>query len=250
MLMAERPLAARGRVAGNHLLYISSRWGEMDRQTIEKCIRLLEEEYGVPQRHDIDPVDLLIMTILSQNTSDVNSLRAFAQLKSAFPSHEQILAAPEKAVAESIRGGGLADMKAGRIQQALALIRQREGRIDIGFLADMADEDAMDFLLSMPGVGPKTASVVLLFAFGKSFLPVDTHVYRLSRRLGLLEDGVRMEKAQAALERIVPEDRYLSLHLNLINHGRRVCKARGPRHERCVLRDCCDSFQRGLCQKA
>jgi len=222
----------------------------MDRQTIEKCIRLLEEEYGVPQRHGIDPVDLLIMTILSQNTSDVNSLRAFAQLKSAFPSHEAILAAPVAAVAESIRGGGLADMKAGRVQQALALIRQREGRIDIGFLADMADEEAMDFLLSMPGVGPKTASVVLLFAFGKPFLPVDTHVYRLSRRLGLLVEGVRMEKAQAVLERIIPPDSYLSLHLNLINHGRRVCRAHGPRHERCVLRECCECFREGSCQKA
>jgi len=222
----------------------------MEPQRVAECIRLLEEEYGVPRRHDIDPVDLLIMTVLSQNTSDVNSLKAFAQLKKDFPDHEQILAAPAQAVAESIRSGGLADMKAGRIQEALALIKQREGRIDIGILAGMEREQAMEYLLSLPGVGPKTASVVLLFAFGKSFLPVDTHVYRLSRRLGLLDDGVRQERAQAILESIVPADKYLSFHLNLINHGRRVCRARRPRHESCVLRDCCDSFLHGRCQKA
>jgi len=222
----------------------------MEPQRVAECIRLLEEEYGVPRRHDIDPVDLLIMTVLSQNTSDVNSLKAFAQLKKDFPGHEQILAAPAQAVAESIRSGGLADMKAGRIQEALALIKQREGRIDIGILAGMEREQAMEYLLSLPGVGPKTASVVLLFAFGKSFLPVDTHVYRLSRRLGLLDDGVRQERAQAILESIVPADKYLSFHLNLINHGRWVCRARRPRHERCVLKDCCDSFLHGRCQKA
>jgi endonuclease-3 len=217
----------------------------MDRQRIATCIALLEEQYGIPLPDERDPVDLLVMTILSQNTSDTNSLRAFALLKSRFCSYEEILTSPEEAVADSIRKGGLADMKARRIKETLARIKQDAGSISLGFLAGMKNEDAMAYLLSLPGVGPKTASVVLLFAFAMPFLPVDTHVYRLSRRLGLVEEGVRPEKAQAILERIVPADKYLSLHLNLIRHGRLVCRARAPRHEQCGLKSCCDYFLQG-----
>ena len=101
----------------------------------------------------------------------------------------------------------------------------------------MEKEEAMAYLLSLPGVGPKTASVVLLFAFAMPFLPVDTHVYRVSRRLGLVAEDVRPEKAQPILERIVPAEKYLSLHLNLITHGRLICRARAPRHEECALRE-------------
>jgi endonuclease-3 len=217
----------------------------MDRQRIATCIALLEEQYGIPLPDERDPVDLLVMTILSQNTSDTNSLRAFALLKSRFYSYEEILTSPEEAVADSIRKGGLADMKARRIKETLARIKQDAGSISLGFLAGMKNEDAMAYLLSLPGVGPKTASVVLLFAFAMPFLPVDTHVYRLSRRLGLVEEGVRPEKAQAILERIVPADKYLSLHLNLIRHGRLVCRARAPRHEQCGLKSCCNYFLQG-----
>jgi len=217
----------------------------MDRQRIATCIALLEEQYGIPLPDERDPVDLLVMTILSQNTSDTNSLRAFALLKSRFCSYEEILSSPEEAVADSIRKGGLADMKTRRIKETLARIKQDAGSISLGFLAGMKNEDAMAYLLSLPGVGPKTASVVLLFAFAMPFLPVDTHVYRLSRRLGLVEEGVRPEKAQAILERIVPADKYLSLHLNLIRHGRLVCRARAPRHEQCGLKSCCDNFLQG-----
>jgi len=217
----------------------------MDKQNAAKCIAILENEYGVPQPEKIDPVDLLVMTILSQNTSDTNSLRAFALLKSRFCSYEEILSAPEEAVADSIRTGGLAEMKARRIKETLARIKQDAGSISLGFLAGMKNEDAMAYLLSLPGVGPKTASVVLLFAFAMPFLPVDTHVYRLTRRLGLLGGDVRPEKAQAILERIVPSDKYLSLHLNLIRHGRLVCRARAPRHEQCGLKSCCDYFLQG-----
>jgi len=217
----------------------------MDRQRVATCIALLEEQYGIPLPDERDPVDLLVMTILSQNTSDTNSLRAFALLKSRFCSYEEILSAPEEAVADSIRKGGLADMKTRRIKETLARIKQDAGSISLGFLAGMKNEDAMAYLLSLPGVGPKTASVVLLFAFAMPFLPVDTHVYRLSRRLGLVEEGVRPEKAQAILERIVPADKYLSLHLNLIRHGRLVCRARAPRHEQCGLKSCCDYFLQG-----
>jgi len=214
-------------------------------QKAAKCIAILEKEYGVPKPDEIDPVDLLVMTILSQNTSDTNSLRAFALLKKAFCDYEKLLAAPDEAVADRIRPGGLAETKTQRIKEALVKIKQDAGAISLSFLADMGREEAMQYLLSLPGVGPKTASVVLLFAFGKPFLPVDTHVYRVSRRLGLVAEDVRPEKAQQILERIVPVEKYLSLHLNLIKHGRLICRARGPKHEDCALRNCCSYYLQG-----
>jgi endonuclease-3 len=217
----------------------------MDEQRIATCIALLEEQYGIPQPDGIDPVDLLVMTILSQNTSDTNSLRAFALLKNAFCDYEELLAASDDAVADRIRPGGLAEIKARRIKEALVKIKQDAGTISLSFLADMNKEEAMAYLLSLPGVGPKTASVVLLFAFGMPFLPVDTHVYRISRRLGLVAEDVRPEKAQPILERLVPAEKYLSLHLNLIKHGRLICRARGAKHEECALRNCCDYYLQG-----
>lgn len=215
------------------------------RQRAARCISLLEEQYGIPRAEERDPVDLLVMTILSQNTSDTNSLRAFAQLKSAFSDYEQVLAAKDEAVAESIRAGGLAEIKALRIREALFRIKGDAGAISLAFLADMKKEPAMAYLLSLPGVGPKTASVVLLFAFSMPFLPVDTHVYRVCRRLGLVGESVALEKAQSILEQVFPVEKYLSVHLNLITHGRRVCRARNPRHGECALRDCCDYYLHG-----
>lgn len=217
----------------------------MNRQKTATCISLLEEQYGIPRPDEPDPVDLLVMTILSQNTSDTNSLKAFASLKSAFASYEAVLAAPDEAVADSIRSGGLADIKARRIKEALDKIRQDSGAITLAFLADMKKEMAMQYLLDLPGVGPKTASVVLLFAFGMPFLPVDTHVHRLARRLGLVGEKVGPDKAQSILEKIVPAEKYLSLHLNLIKHGRLTCRARGPRHEECCLKSCCEYYLKG-----
>lgn len=217
----------------------------MDEHRVEVCIRILEEQYGVPQRDEIDPVDLLVMTILSQNTSDTNSLRAFGNLKRAFGDYELLLGASTETVAESIRAGGLAEIKARRIKETILKIKTDNGAIDLGFLGHLGKDEAMQYLLSLPGVGPKTASVVLLFAYGLPFLPVDTHVYRVSRRLGLLAEGVSPEKAQTILEKVVPVEKYLSFHLNLIKHGRLICRARGPRHEECALRSICDCYLRG-----
>ena len=217
---------------------------EMEKQTVADCIALLEKEYGIPRPDEEDPVDLLVKTILSQNTSDANSLPAFAQLKSAFPDYESLLRAPDEAVAQSIRRGGLAEIKAKRIKAALKKIKEEQGEICLASLAGMKKEEAMEYLLRLPGVGPKTASILLLFAFGMPFLPVDTHVFRLSRRLGLVEEKADPEKAQKMLELIIPPDKYVSFHLNLIRHGREVCHARGPRHEKCCLQDCC-AYVRG-----
>ena len=213
---------------------------EMEKQKIADCIALLEKEYGIPRPDEEEPVDLLVKTILSQNTSDANSLPAFARLKRAFPDYESLLRATDEAVSQSIRRGGLAEIKAKRIKAALKRIKEEQGEISLAALAGMNNEQAMDYLLRLPGVGPKTASIVLLFAFGMPFLPVDTHVFRLSRRLGLVEEKANPEKAQKMLERIVPPDKYVSFHLNLICHGRQVCHARGPSHEKCCLQGCCD----------
>jgi endonuclease-3 len=215
----------------------------MERQRAAECIARLEEEYGIPRPDEEDAVDLLVKTILSQNTSDTNSLRAFAQLKNAFPDYESLLAAPDELVAGSIRRGGLAEIKARRIKQALSRIKEEWGEITLAPLAGMKEEQAMAYLIQLPGVGPKTASIVLLFAFSMHFMPVDTHVLRLCLRLGLLEGKPGPEKAQKMLEKMIPPEKYISFHLNLIRHGRLVCHARGPRHEKCCLQSCCAYIQ-------
>ena len=209
---------------------------------VTKCIRILEELYGTPEASVIDPVDLLVETILSQNTSDVNSIRAFGRLKSAYPDYELLLKAPEDEISEHIRIGGLPDIKAHRIKGALLKIKKDAGSIDLGFLKGMDKDSARNYLLSIPGIGPKTAAVVLLFSFGIPFMPVDTHVNRVSRRLGLVPEDASIEKAERILEEITPPDKYLTLHLNLIRHGRLICKARDPKHDQCSLRPICDYY--------
>ena len=124
-------------------------------------------------------------------------------------------------------------------------INQDAGTLDLGFLANLDKEEATNYLLSLPGVGPKTASVVLLFAFRMTTMPVDTHVYRVSRRLGLAPEEANLQKTQQILERITPPEKYLSLHLNLIRHGRDTCKARAPKHDNCGLRHLCDCYLQG-----
>lgn len=209
-----------------------------------RCIQILEGLYGIPTAGSIDPIDLLVETILSQNTTDSNSLRAFGRLKAAYAEFEALLLAPLSDIEEKIRGGGLSKMKASRIKDSLAKIKADAGFVDLGFLSRLEMEDARDYLLSLPGVGPKTASVVLLFAFGFPTMPVDTHVFRVSRRIGLVPEGANLIEAQSVLEEITPHDKYVSMHINLIRHGRRVCKARRPMHSDCALRSICDCYSR------
>jgi endonuclease-3 len=203
---------------------------------------MLEELYGVPAAPEVDPLDLLVVTILSQNTTDVNSLKAYRSLKSAYPDYEDILSSSQKDLARLIRVGGLGEIKAPRIVEALHRIKRDSGSLDLSFLGGLSKEAAMDYLLSLPGVGRKTASVVLLFGFGFPFMPVDTHVRRVSQRLGLVPKGASFERTQEILERTVPSEKYLSLHLNLIRHGRSICHARRPLCENCHLRPLCDYY--------
>ncbi len=212
---------------------------EMEKQKVADCIALLEKEYGTPRPDEEDPVDLLVKTILSQNTSDANSLPAFAQLKSAFPDYESLLRAPDEAVAESIRRGGLAEIKAKRIKAALKRIKEEQGEISLASLAGMKKEEAMEYLLRLPGVGPKTASIVLLFAFGMPFLPVDTHVFRLANR-SRLAPGKDVREVEEKLLKAIPAEFRHNAHHWLILHGRYVCKAAKPDCPHCLINDLCE----------
>ena len=208
----------------------------------EKILRIHERllaEYGDRPWHPRDPVATLVSTILSQNTNDVNRDRAFARLRERFPTWEAVRDAPLPDLIEAIRPAGLAPTKAPRIQEALRRITEERGEISLDFLAEMSVEEARRWLLSLPGVGPKTAAIVLCFALGKPAFPVDTHIHRVARRLGLIPQRTSREKAHELLEAIVPPEIYYPFHLNLIAHGRAVCHARNPRCDACILRDEC-----------
>lgn len=179
------------------------------------------------------------MTVLSQHTSDVNTARAFAGLKKHFPSWAGVVAASTEDVADSIRSGGLADQKAPRIQAILREIERREGALSLDRLKDLDDDAVEDYLCSLPGVGPKTAACVLVFSMGRAAFPIDTHVHRVSKRLGWIPPGASADKAHALLRRAVPAELRYELHLQLITHGRTVCKARVPLCSECVLFDLC-----------
>ena len=184
-------------------------------------------------------VDEVVATVLSQHTSDHNSERAFAQLKAKFPDWEQVLAAPGGQIADAIRSGGMADQKASRIQQILAAIRVREGRIDLSRLHELGGTEIEDYLTSLPGVGPKTAACVLTFAMGRAAFPVDTHVHRIAVRLGWIPPATTADQAYRILSPAVPPDIRYDLHMALIGHGRAVCSAQRPRCAGCVLLDLC-----------
>ncbi len=214
-------------------------------------LRQLNRTYGRPSHaRGGDPLDSLIGTVLSQNTTDVNSHRAFERLKERFPTWDGVLAARPGRIATAIRSGGLGEIKSRRIKQILREIERERGELDLSFLRRMPVPEARDYLTGLPGVGPKTAACVLLFSLGKPTLPVDTHVLRVSKRLGLLPPKTTMERAHEVFEAMLnsagPErkDKWsagdmLALHLGLVRHGRDICSARRPRCEICPLSDLC-----------
>ena len=182
------------------------------------------------------PLDLLVRTILSQHTSDRNRDVAYAMLREASPTWEGVLAAPPEEVAHAVRGAGLHRQRAARIQEVLRRIRDGRGTLSLDFLSQLPDEEAARWLLSLAGVGKKTAYVVLLFGFGRPLFPVDTHIARVTRRLGLWEGR---GDAHDALAPLVPPGTELELHLHLIRLGRETCRPRLPRCPDCPLLDLC-----------
>jgi endonuclease-3 len=214
------------------------------RKQYAKIAELLEEFYGYPEwRSHLPPVDELVSTILSQNTSDTNRDMAFEALKQRYPSWEVVRDAPEDEVIETVRSAGLANQKGPRIQAALHFLSDTQGAITLDFLADMDIEAAKDWLTQINGIGPKTAAIILLFAFNKPAFPVDTHVHRVTKRLGLIGPKTSAERAHQELEAIIPPDDYYPAHLNIIRHGRQICHARRPRCEECPLTEYCDYYQ-------
>ncbi len=207
---------------------------------LDAVLQRLDATYG--RREFVSrgrPVDVLVETVLSQNTSDLNSRRAFESLLQRFGTLEAVASAPVVEIEDAIKFAGLSRIKSVRIREMLARLMQENGSLDLSFLSRMTLDESRAYLTGLKGVGLKTANCVLIFSLGLPALPVDTHVYRVSRRLGLIGAQVSVEAAHVRLEAAVPpEDRY-RFHLQLIEHGRRVCHARRPRCGDCALNGLC-----------
>ena len=216
-------------------------------EIIARIGALLEAEYGRPEFNpDLKPLDEFILTILSQNTSAANYRRAFASLRERFESWDEVRQADAGDIEDAIHCGGLARIKADRIKASLDEIHSRYGKLDLDFLNEMSDEDARAFLMQFDGVGIKTASCVLMFSMGRPVFPVDTHVHRIAMRLGLFGPRVSAEEAHRLLQAMIPDEMVYSMHVNLVTHGRRVCKARNPTCDVCPLLEMCLFGRRAL----
>lgn len=202
--------------------------------------KTLLEAFGEPiWRNPLPAIDELVSTILSQNTNDVNRDRAFDALRAKFPTWESVRDAKEKDVIEAIKPAGLANQKGPRIQQVLKEITRERGSLDLSFLKELSVEDARNWLTKFNGVGPKTAAIVLCFSLGKPAFPVDTHVYRVTGRIGLCPEKMTVEQAHPHLESVFPPETYYAAHLNIIRLGREVCNARKPLCPKCPVRELC-----------
>jgi endonuclease-3 len=210
----------------------------------ERAIRIHERLlafYGEPiWRNPLPAVDELVSTILSQNTNDINRDRGFNALRTKFPTWEEVRDAHPQDVIDAIRSAGLANQKGPRIQQVLRSITEERGSLDLSFLADLSVDEARTWLTRFHGVGPKTAAIVLCFSLGKPAFPVDTHIYRVTGRIGLRPERMTVEQAHPHLESLFPPETYYPAHLNIIRLGREICTARRPYCEKCPIVDLCD----------
>lgn len=199
--------------------------------------------YGYPTwRNPLPPLDELVSTILSQNTNDVNRDVAFEALKAAFPTWEAVRDAPEAEVVDAIRPAGLANQKGPRIQAVLRDITEQRGELSLEFLRELDPETASNWLQAFKGVGPKTAAIVLQFSLDKPAFPVDTHIYRVTGRIGLRPEKMSAEKAHQYFEELLPPEAYYPAHLNIIRLGREICQARKPNCPECPLNEICDYY--------
>jgi len=216
----------------------------MNQTPVRLVISRLEARYGVARRRGHrDPLDTLIETILSQATNDRNRDRAFTELKRQFPTWEAVRRAPVHRIARAIRSAGLARVKSARIKNILDRLHHLAGGLDLGFLCRMPVEQACAFLTSLDGVGPKTAACVLLFSCGRPVFPADTHILRVTRRLGWIPPHCSDQRAHEILGRLIPAEKCYSAHVNLIRLGREVCRPRAPRCTDCCLASICPSVR-------
>lgn len=212
-----------------------------EKQRALEVHRRLLDFYGYPQwRNPLPPVDELVSTILSQNTNDVNRDRAFDSLRAHSPSWEQVRDADPEEVVEAIRVAGLANQKGPRIQAVLRQITEKVGELNLDFLKGLPTEEAKGWLTQFKGVGPKTAAIVLQFSLEKPAFPVDTHIYRVTGRIGLRPEKMSADKTHTLMEELLPEEAYYPAHLNIIRLGREICQARQPHCPECPLGDICD----------
>jgi len=212
-------------------------------ESIPYIIQNLKAAYGAPKaQRGLDPLDVLIETILSQSTTNANSDRAFDSLKRRFPTWEAARRARVASIEAAIRSGGLARQKSVRIRELLNQIHKRRGSLDLSFLTTAPLEEAKQFLASFKGVGPKTVACTLLFACNRPVFPIDTHIFRIARRLGLIPEECSDEHAHSLMGEMIPRERYFEAHINLIRHGRRLCRPRDPLCEQCCLVDYCDYY--------
>ncbi len=213
-------------------------------EKVENIVTALEERFGIPRREtDLDPLSSLILTVLSQNTNDKNRDQAYRRLKDTFPNWEQVMQANVRQIEAAIRPGGLAKQKSVRIKNILQWIDQEYGSLTLEALCTMNPEAAIEKFCQLKGIGIKTISVVLMFSCRVDIFPVDTHVHRICRLLGLVPKNVTAEKTFWLMQPLVPKGKSFSLHLNFLKLGRTICLARKPRCERCPISRYCDYYQ-------
>jgi len=218
---------------------------------ISRELDLLEKSFGRPRPgRRLPPLDELVLTILSQHTSDVNRDRAYRQLRRRFPTWASVLRAPLVELVDAIRVGGLAPTKSRVIRNVLRAVLRDQGRLDLGVLRRMPADQAKAYLLGLKGVGEKTACCVLLFSCGRPAFPVDTHIHRVARRLGWVPSKASAGRTHALLAAMIPAGRCYAAHINLITLGRRICRSRAPACPSCPLRRGCryavTSLRRGV----
>ena len=212
-----------------------------EEKPFQYIVQNLESTFGEPKlSRKSDPLAMLVNIILSQATSDSNSRRTFQNLKAAFKNWDAVLAASESEIADAIRLGGLANQKAKVIKDLLIQIKETHKKLSLKFVEKMPDEEARDFLTKFRGVGPKTVACTLLFASHKEVFPLDTHIFRIFKRMGVLPDKISDTNAHKLLDELVPSGKFYSLHVNLIRLGKQICRPREPLCEQCPLIEYCD----------
>lgn len=213
----------------------------LEEKPVNYIVQNLEQTFGVPKLPPkSDPLSMLINIILSQATSDVNSHRTFENLKKKFRNWNDVLKASEAEIAETIKLGGLANQKAKVIKNLLAQIKENHGSLSLQFVEKMSDEEARNYLEKFRGIGPKTVACTLLFACHKEVFPLDTHIFRILKRMGILPEKISDTKAHQLLDQIVPKGKFYSFHVNLIRLGRKICKPQDPLCDECPLVEYCD----------
>lgn len=211
---------------------------------IQQLAALLEEEYGTPSRSSAkSPLDTLISTILSQNTSDTNSRNAYKSLRDKYASWQDVYRADTEDIADAIRSGGLANQKSRRIHRVLQWLKEHHGSLDMDWICNEDPYQMLEQFTAIKGIGVKTISIVLCFNCRHDIFPVDTHVNRVAGRLGLVSEKSTPDRTFKRLDPLIPEGKSLTLHLNMIRHGREVCKSRNPRCTECVLLERCEYGQ-------